>query len=280
MSWQVIARKELKDSIRSRSLIVLSVLFVLLSLFITGLYAAVPFLGATGSEELTVQSLISFFGTAVMFVPIIAVLLGYKAIVGERQSGSLALTLSLPHTRDDVVLGKFLGRSVVLAIPILLAFLAGLVVVIALFDAYSVIDYLVFVFAVLLIGVAYLSLAIGFSGSTTSSVLSGVGVFVLYVLFRFLWGPGLFVTQSAVNRVQTGEWSILFEFDWWMYPIAMINPHYAYQMVLYGFVYGDAAQPRYMGAWYVNGWTGLAVLAAWTVVPLAVGGWLFRRSDL
>ena len=280
MSWQVIARKEISDSIRSRSIIVLPGLFVILALFITALYASVPLFGAAPGEELAVEGLISFFGAAVMFVPLIGALLGYKSIVGERQSGSLSLTLSLPHTRDDVVLGKFLGRSVVLATPILLAFAAGLVLVMALFDAYSILDYLVFVLAVLLIGLAYLSLAIGFSGAVSSSVLSAVGVFVLYVLFRFLYLPALTVAQSTVNRLQTGSWTVAFELDWWMYPLAMINPHYAYQMILHGFVYTDMAQPRYMNAWYINGWTGLIVLAIWIVVPLAVGRALFNRQDL
>lgn len=280
MSWDAIARKEIRDSIRSRSLIVLSGLFVILALFLTALYASVPLLGGGTEGELTVESLVSFFNNAVMFVPIIAILLGYKAVVGERQSGSLNLTLSLPHTRDDVMLGKFVGRSVVLAVPVLLAFTAGLFVVVALFDAFSIVDYLVFVLGVLLVGLAYLSLAIGFSGAASSSILSAVGVFVLYVLFRFVWTPGLMATQSVVNRLQTGEWTIAFQFDWWMYPLSLINPHYAYRMILHGFVYTDVAQPRYMSAWYINGWTGLAVLAVWIVVPLALGTVLFRRQDL
>lgn len=280
MSWEVIARKEIADAIRSRSLLVLSALFVLFALFLTALYASFPLLGGTAESELTIGNLVSFFNSAVAFVPIIGVLLGYKAIVGERRSGSLALTLSLPHTRDDVVLGKFFGRAVVLAVPILLAFAAGLVVVVALFDTYSLVDYLVFVLAVLLIGAAYLALSIGVSGVTSSSVLAGVGVFVVYVAFRFLWLPGLTAAQTVLDRIQSGEWTLSFQYDWWMYPIATINPHYAYQMILHGFVYTDRAQPRYMGASYVNGWSGLVVLGLWIALPLLVGRWLFRRQDL
>lgn len=281
MSWLIVAKKELKDAIRSRTLIALSVAFVVLAVLITALFASVPLFGAGVGDDLAAEELISFFGPATMLIPVIAALLGYKAIVGERRSGSLALTLSLPHTRDDVVLGKFVGRSMVLAIPTVLGFAAGFVLVLALFDAYSVVGYLCFVGAVLLIGLAYLSLSICFSSMTTSTTLSAVGVLTLYLLFRFLWTPGLWILNTLTGRVRTGEWVLQFHgFPEWMYGLALFNPHNAYQLVLYGFVFTGEEGPWYMDQWYITEWTGLAVLLLWIIVPLAVGVWRFRVSDL
>lgn len=51
----------------------------------------------------------------IYLVPLIAVLLGYDAIVGEQEGGLLELLLSMPITRLAILLGKYLGLSAALA---------------------------------------------------------------------------------------------------------------------------------------------------------------------
>ena len=66
--------------------------------------------GAVGFRgmELTIASLVSL---VIYLVPLIALMLGYDAIVGERERGSLELLLSMPITRFELLLGKYLGTG-------------------------------------------------------------------------------------------------------------------------------------------------------------------------
>ena len=75
--------------------------------------------------EATIASLVSL---VIYLVPLIALILGYDAIVGEREEGSLDLLLSMPLTRIELLLGKFVGLACALAFSTLAGFgLAGIV---------------------------------------------------------------------------------------------------------------------------------------------------------
>jgi len=62
-----------------------------------------------------------------------ALIAAYLAIAGERESGSLKLLLGLPPSRGEVLVGKFLGRSGVVAIGLVLGFLVSGVVTVAIY---------------------------------------------------------------------------------------------------------------------------------------------------
>ena len=71
--------------------------------------------GAVGFRgiEVTIASLVSL---VIYLVPLIALVLGYDAIVGEKERGSLELLLSMPITRFEILLGKFSGLAAALAV--------------------------------------------------------------------------------------------------------------------------------------------------------------------
>jgi Cu-processing system permease protein len=54
----------------------------------------------------TIASLASL---VIYLVPLIALILGYDTIVGERERGALELLLTMPISRLEVLLGKYLG---------------------------------------------------------------------------------------------------------------------------------------------------------------------------
>ena len=281
MSWQVIARKEVKDALRSRVLHALSGMLVLFALALTGLYASLPSMFGVPAAELTLESFISTIGSAAVLVPIIGGMLGYKAIAGERTSGSLALMLSQPHTREDVVLGKFAGRTVVLAVPVLLAFAAGLGVAVISFDAYSLVDYATFLALLVLIGTVYVSVAIGFSASTRSPTRAAVGVVGYYVVFNVLWNGLVRLFDVVSNRITEGEWVIqLGGYPDWAYWLLLLSPHNAYQIAMRWFVFDGGPQAGAQLPDFVNGWTALIVLVLWIVVPLTIGVRRFDAVDL
>jgi len=60
---------------------------------------------------------------------LLALLLAYDAISGEREMGTLAVTLSNPVPRHHVLLGKLLGGMISVAIPLAAGTLVGLIVV-------------------------------------------------------------------------------------------------------------------------------------------------------
>ena len=114
-----LAFKEFRDRLRNRWVLAVALVFAVFSLVIT--YAGGAQQGAVGlrSLEFTVTSLVSL---VIYLVPLIALLLGFDAIVGERERGSLDLLLAYPITRSELLLGKYLGLALALA----LAMLAGL----------------------------------------------------------------------------------------------------------------------------------------------------------
>ena len=103
-----IAGKEFRDRIRNRWVLAVALVFTVFSLVIAYFGGAQQ--GAVGfrSIEFTIASLVSL---VIYLIPLIALLLGFDAIVGERERGSLDLLLSLPITRFELLLGKYLGLA-------------------------------------------------------------------------------------------------------------------------------------------------------------------------
>ena len=59
-------------------------------------------------------------------LPFIAILFTFDAIAGEREQGTLRLTLSNSVARDFVLVGKFLGAFLSIGIPFVIAVLINL----------------------------------------------------------------------------------------------------------------------------------------------------------
>ena len=90
---RVVAEKEFWDRIRNRWVLAVAAVFTVFALAIAYLGAAQH--GAVGFRgiDATIASLVSL---VIYLVPLIALILGYDAIVGERDRGSLDLLLSMP----------------------------------------------------------------------------------------------------------------------------------------------------------------------------------------
>lgn len=108
---RALAMHELRERTRDRWVLVIGALFALLASAV-GLYGR----SADGNAAaITGPSLVTL---ASLFVPLVALALGYDAIVGERERNTLGLLLSLPVSRLEVVLAKFAGRGIALAIAV------------------------------------------------------------------------------------------------------------------------------------------------------------------
>lgn len=115
----IIAAKEIRDSLRNRWLLMISLILLILSLGVTfgggavGGVLAVPELGNVISGLVTLS---------VFMLPLAAILLSYDAFVGEEEAGTLLLMLTYPLSRFQLLMGKFIGHGTLLALACLLGF--------------------------------------------------------------------------------------------------------------------------------------------------------------
>ena len=116
--WHI-ARKELADGLRNRWLLAISLLFALLAVGIAWFGAAAAGQVGFTSIPATIASLASL---ATFLMPLIALLLAYDAIVGEDEGGTLLLLLTYPLGRGQILLGKFIGHGMILALATLIGF--------------------------------------------------------------------------------------------------------------------------------------------------------------
>ncbi len=122
----IIAAKELRDGLRNRWVVAITLLLAAFSLTLAFLGAAPTGVVKVSPLAVTIVSLSSL---TVFLLPLIALLLSYDAIVGEIDRGTMGLLLAYPVTRWQVVLGKFLGHCTILAIATTLGYgAAGLAI--------------------------------------------------------------------------------------------------------------------------------------------------------
>ncbi|WP_339105424.1 ABC transporter permease [Haloterrigena salinisoli] len=283
MSAVTVAKKEFEDAVRSRKLIALTAVFALFTL--GGAYLAAQlgeFFAEIGEEgaQGTLDLVFALQTPAAFLVPIIALMVSYKAICGERESGSLKFLLGLPHTRNDVVFGKVLGRSAVVAASIVVGFAVGLGGLVAFVGSVSIVDYLLFTLVTMLFGFVYVCLGIGISSMTRSTTRAAVGAFGLILFFQMVWAILLQVLLYVVENTLVPE-----QYPDWYIGLASISPDAAYGSAL-GAVFDESALTM-ANAYGVEElplvaepWFGFVWLALWAAVPLGLGLWRFGSVDL
>ena len=284
MSWVVVARKDFQDARLSKALWAITAAFVLLSAGLAVLYATVPEISQDVGELSTLGYLTLLLAVMTLFVSVAAIVIGAGAIAGERDRGSSKLLLGFPHTRADVVLGKLLGRTAVLAVAIFVGLVVTLAVILALFPSFSATDYAVFAAITLLFALVYVGIMVAVSATTGSggrAMAFGVGVFVLLEFLGDLLAPAV---MFVANGFSLGGLTTV---PGWYAFLNVVTPSAAYQNAL-GWFLGDGTDAALSlggmldGAvpFYLTGWASIAVLVLWLVVPLVFGYRRFAAADL
>lgn len=264
---QVIALKEFWDRIRNRWVLVVAAVFTIFALVIAYFGSAQQ--GTVGFHgiEVTIASLVSL---VIYLIPLIALILGYDAIVGERERGSLDLLLSMPITRFELLIGKYLGLSAALAFSTLAGFGAVGVVLSTQLTITSLVHYAGFMLSAILMGMAYLSMAVAISviaASRTSA--SGIAIalwFIFVLVFDLLLMGALVFTGGKY----TGD---IFPY------LLFLNPSDIFRVLnIFGYeeiksLYGLATVfPESLS----NPWLLISVMVMWIVAPLAIASWRFK----
>lgn len=278
MSAIVVAKKDFRDAVRSPVLILLTLLFSLLTLGGAAFASLLAEMVEEGGSESTVDLLAALQAPAGFLVPIIALVVGYGAVAGEREDGSLKFLLGLPHRRRDVVLGKVLGRTGVVAASILIGFTVGLGGFVAFVGSVSLVHYVGFTLVTILFGFVYVCIGVALSSLTRSTTRAAIGAICVVVLVKVVW--------AIVG------WILLFSFgdgsaggsvpDWYLSYLAL-SPDNAYSTAV-GAVLGGRqgliASTVDTLPLLAKPWFAFVVLAVWALVPLGLGILRFDRVDL
>lgn len=266
MSVRTIARKDLADAGRSKALWAVTLLVVLFTAGITGLA------GATTEEPIETVFQLAF-QLAVVTLPIVALILAKGAITGERESGSIRSLLSLPPSRRDILLGKFIGRTALMLVATLVGGVATGLVVMSLFG--TGLDLLaLFIVFLGLMGVAFVAIGIGVSAASASDTRATVFAVGIYILFVTLWDliqGGIIEAATALGLAEaSGE-------PPWMQFISLLPPNQAATAAYQSAVSGGRV---FAGDPFTSVWFPVLVLLAWMVAPV-VGGYIqFRDADI
>jgi ABC-2 type transport system permease protein len=142
--------------------------------------------GASAQQQGTQISSNAFLGILstinALLLPIIAIVMAYASVAGERDSGSIKLLLSLPHSRLDVVVGKVVGRSVVVIVPVLIGFAIAAVSFVLTPIVFVPERFVAFTLLTALLGTIFVALAVGISAAARSARQAMIGTVAVYVI--------------------------------------------------------------------------------------------------
>lgn len=227
--WYTVAKKEFRDAVRSMGLWLLTVVFI--SIFIVpvalALYFDINFI-SRGGQSLGMQLLISSFylNIVTVMVPIIAIFVGYASISKERTSGSLKLLLSLPNSRQDVIVGKVLGRCAVVCVPLVIALGLGALFFAASSIALKPMLYAQFGLFTIVFTAVFVAIAVSISGAFASSLGSAIANFAVYMYLTFGWNW----VVNGIGGLLSDQLGIQGSARWHVVMFAkLLNPNQAYK---------------------------------------------------
>lgn len=281
-SLQTIMRKDFIDSLRSRSIWVAFGFMSVLILSSYWGYVSSPLL-----QQIDRPFLVAV-GQFSLWLPLVAITIGYKSVVGERESGSIRVLLGQPGTRRDVVFGTFLGRLMVLGVSILASVVLVTPLVFWSTGKLTVITFVGGVVALLLYGAAWIGMTVGVSSCTTTES-QALGILIgIYALVDVLWQqvvvPLLSLAFTGIKSPPVDPSAVLLtltEPTWYIYLIRL-SPSRSFVAarmyipnLLEMFLLGNP-----ITAPHAPNLFGIAVLLVWATVPIGLGYWLFERAEL
>lgn len=273
----VVARNDLANAARSKLLWGAAVLLLVVS--VPG-YLSI----ASDLLEQPAQGVRFFPEALVNYVAPVALIVAHRAVVGERESGRLRLLFGHPVSRRDVVLGKFLGRGVLMAGVLSVTCLGLGVATLLQYGTLPLLPFLAISGFVLGYGVVWVGAVVGVSAAATTrlrSITAGLGLFMAFgpfqiwqqlvlPLFALLFSGS--ASMAGIDPLRPGGWP-----TWYRY-VLRLNPMENFVQSRYA-VAALVTPDRGLG----DPWLflfGLAVLALWAAIPLAVGYWRFEGGDL
>lgn len=298
MSATLIARKDLEDVVRSKMLWSILGLFIVLMVIIT--------VGA-GAGEMSdggAESVISLFvniGAALM-LPVTAIFVGYLAITGERESGSLRILFGLGHTRREILVGKLVSRITAMVVVTLVSCGIAAAMALAVFGSVPGSLFAGFVGLTVLFALMLTAFAVGISAMCATRYRAMGGAIGGYLVFVMFWYPAVagvhYLVEGARPGYELPEWYLLLQYlnpmEAYRQAIMLLTGENTYILIGWSNIVEDvgpevASQPGSLVATnriagdlpvYLSEWAAIVVLLVWIIIPVAVGHWQFQRADL
>ncbi|MBN8644565.1 MAG: ABC transporter permease [Planctomycetes bacterium] len=268
-----LARRELRDALRSRWFLLYTLSFAALGLGISFVSAAAAGgVGLSGFGRTTA----GLINVVLLVVPLMALTAGAGSIASDRERGMLGYMLAQPITRAELLLAKFIGLAGALLACIALG-LGACAVTLALKGLRTSPSSILWL-AGLSFALAASMLAVGLLISVMArraSVAVGTAVFVWLALV-FVTDLGLMAGAMAMRlKIET------------LFALSLTNPLQVFKMWSLHTVDAGLDVLGPAGLYASEEFGGrldllfAACLAAWLVVPLAFAGAVFsRRSPL
>jgi Cu-processing system permease protein len=269
-SLRVVAAKEFRERLRNRWVLAVALVFAVFAITIAYFGGAQQGMVGFHGIDVTIASLVSL---VIYLVPLIALILGFDAIVGERERGSLDLLLSLPLTRAELLLGKFLGLSATLALSTVLGFgLAGVALAVQGQGADALLHYAGFVLSAVLLGMSFLSMAVALSVIAADRARASGAAIALWFGFVLVFDLLLLGALVTVGDSPLGARVLPY--------LLLLNPADVFRVlnvfsfdsvkVFYGLatVFPDTLT----SPWVLGG-----VMLMWIALPLGFALWRFRK---
>jgi Cu-processing system permease protein len=263
----IVAAKELRERIRNSWVLAVALVFAAFALLIAYFGAAQQ--GAVGFRgiEVTIASLTSL---VIYLVPVIVLILGYDAVAGERERGSLDLLLSLPLTRFELLLGKFMGLAAALAISTLAGFGLAAAAIAYQADITALYHYARFVLSALLMGMAFLSMAVMVSVLAADRARASGAAIALWFFFVLVFDLALLGALVLTGGQVGGE---VLPYLLLANPADIFRIFNIFSMEEVKSLYGLATV---MPPALANPWVLVAAMLGWIVAPLAIAAWRFK----
>jgi ABC-2 type transport system permease protein len=275
-NWLTIARRDFTDARRSRVLglaIGLFVLFVGLVVLTT----------STDGPNAAMDVLWNIQGVGLFFMPIVVLIVGYLSIAGERETGRIKYLLGWPNRRRDVIVGKFLSRTLVSLLAVGLSMLLGTIGIAVRYSSFPAEEIVLMTVLMAFFAVVYTGIAVGVSAMAATRGRAMGGVIGIFVTFTVLWSAPSINPQESMAYIVEDLLGLaakpnLYEF------VFHLSPSFAYGRLANGFVFErvqDGAQlPASDAPFYIQDWFMAVIMAGWVVAMLAVGYLRFRDAEL
>ncbi len=226
----VIAKKEFLDSMKSRTFLIIFGIFLLLmtTSLVTGVnnynnqldqYQRMQAV----NQNIEANSVFTSFPqpklTSVVFQQmvtnigiigsILAIILGYNAVSGERERGNLKLLLSYPLYREDVINGKFIGKIGVLVLTLIITSIMSISVALMMGMNFTWPDF-VAIMVLMVVSIVYLvtflGISIFFSTISRDGARSMLNSFMFWIISAMVITSFSGVIANAIVPVDDPEY--------------------------------------------------------------------------
>ena len=267
-----VAAREARAGLRNRWFLLYAAVFLVLSVAFS--VVAMAGSGLTGQPGFGRTSA-GLLNLMLLMVPLIGLTIGAQSLVADRQDRSLDYLLAQPVSLAEVFVGKYLGAAASLVLMLGFGFGSAGVVMAVRGGTGSPADFALLVGLTALLGLGMLS--VGYlvsSGSPQTAAALGVAL-TLWLGFVIVGDLGLM--GSALVMDLSPETLLA---------LTLLNPLDVYKLVSVELLHTSLDVLGPAGVYATDRFGGglaallLGVLAVWVVVPLPVGYWLLKRTDV